>query len=151
MNPNNLQQISSFKKHHGKTRVKHLQIQTTVRRAQGWNSDISKTFQKPQQRFHRHRPFTCNLRSCKKNFHLSLRPESRQKFLGLRRLTEWRTVTTGVLLSDSPHGRIGQRELSMYLTKFSMTYYITCTFTCKITLGFPRNRKIENTSMSIVL
>ena len=43
MNPNNLQQISSFKKHHGKTRAKHLQIQTTVRRAQGWNSDISKT------------------------------------------------------------------------------------------------------------
>ena len=55
MNPNNLQQISSFKKHHGKTRAKHLQIQTTVRRAQGWNSDISKTFQKTQQRFHRHK------------------------------------------------------------------------------------------------
>ena len=54
MNPYNLQQISSFKKHHGKTRAKHLQIQTTVRRAQGWNSDISKTFQKTQQRFHRH-------------------------------------------------------------------------------------------------
>ena len=34
--------------------AKHLQIQTTVRRAQGWNSDISKTFQKTQQRFHMH-------------------------------------------------------------------------------------------------
>ena len=36
MNPNNLHQISSF------TTAKHLQIQATVRRAQGRNSDIPK-------------------------------------------------------------------------------------------------------------
>ena len=58
------------------------------------------------------KPFTCNLRSSnRKIFHLSQRPELRQKFLSLRKLTEWRTVTTGVLLSDSLHGRIGQKEI----------------------------------------
>ena len=37
------------------------------------------------------------------------------KILSLRKLTEWRTVTTGVLLSDSLHGRIGQRKMSMVI------------------------------------
>ena len=72
-------------------------------------------FRKHNNAFTDIRPFTCNLRSSKKNFHLSQRPESRQKFLSLRGLTEWRTVTTGVLLSDSPHGQIGQKEMSMVI------------------------------------
>ena len=59
-------------------------------------------------------PFTCNLRSSNRTiFHLSQRSESRQNFLSFRKLTEWRTVTTGVLLSYSLHGRIGQKEMSM--------------------------------------
>ena len=89
-------------------------------------------FRKHNNAFTDIRPFTCNLRSSKKNFHLSPRAESRQKFLSLRRLTEWRSFTERFTArSDRTEGN--------YLTKFSMKYYISCTFTCKITLGFPRN------------
>ena len=64
MNSNNLQQISSFKKHHGKTRAKHL---SKFKLLSAGHKDETVTsqrlFRKHNNAFTDIRPFKCNLRS----------------------------------------------------------------------------------------
>ena len=82
MNPNNLQKRNSFKKHHGKTGAKHLQIQATVRQAQGWNSGITTLSQTSSLRTADALPVVASLPSLQFSEGEKRRPEMRLLFAG---------------------------------------------------------------------